>query len=92
MIAYLKTKFDFVIIDSPPLGLISDAEIMAEHSDFSLFVVRHDHSLKEGVKNILGPIDEKSKFWPAAVVYNGIKTRGMRRYGQGYGYGYGYGE
>ena len=91
MIDYLKTKFDFVIIDSPPLGLISDAEIMAEQADFSLFVVRHDHSLKEAVKNILGPIDESSKFWPAAVVYNGIKTRGMGRYGKGYGYGYGYG-
>jgi capsular exopolysaccharide synthesis family protein len=91
MIDYLKSKYDFVIIDSPPLGLISDAEIMAEQADFSLFVVRHDHSLKEAVKNILGPIDESSKFWPAAVVYNGIKTRGMGRYGQGYGYGYGYG-
>jgi tyrosine-protein kinase Etk/Wzc len=91
MIDYLKSKYDFVIIDSPPLGLISDAEIMAEQADFSLFVVRHDHSLKEAVKNILGPIDESSKFWPAAVVYNGIKTRGMGRYGKGYGYGYGYG-
>jgi tyrosine-protein kinase Etk/Wzc len=87
----LKSQFDYVIIDTPPLGLISDAEIIAEHADFSLFVVRHDHSLKEAVKNILGPIDEKSKFWPAAVVYNGIKTRGMSRYGKGYGYGYGYG-
>ena len=94
MIGHLKSKYDFVIIDSPPLGLISDAEIMAEQADFSLFVVRHDHSLKEAVKNILGPIDESSKFWPAAVVYNGIKTRGMGRYGKGYGYGYGsfYGE
>ena len=64
---------------------------MAAQADFSLFVVRHDHSLKEAVKNILGPIDESSKFWPAAVVYNGIKTRGMGRYGKGYGYGYGYG-
>ncbi len=91
MIGHLKSKYDFVIIDSPPLGLISDAEIMAEQADFSLFVVRHDHSLKEAVKNILGPIDESSKFWPAAVVYNGIKTRGMGRYGKGYGYGYGYG-
>lgn len=91
MIQRLKEQFDFVIIDSPPLGLISDAEIMAEEVDFSLFVVRHDHSLKEAVKNILGPINNESKFWPAAVVYNGIKTRGLRGYGKGYGYGYGYG-
>jgi hypothetical protein len=40
---------------------------------------------------VLGPIDKESKFWPAAVVYNGIKTRGLSGYGKGYGYGYGYG-
>jgi capsular exopolysaccharide synthesis family protein len=91
MINKLRTQYDYIIIDSPPLGLISDAEIMAPQADFSLFVVRHDHSLKEAVKNILGPIDQESKFWPAAVVYNGIKSRGMSRYGKGYGYGYGYG-
>ncbi len=91
MISKLRMQYDYIIIDSPPLGLISDAEIMAPQADFSLFVVRHDHSLKEAVKNILGPIDQDSKFWPAAVVYNGIKARGMRRYGKGYGYGYGYG-
>jgi tyrosine-protein kinase Etk/Wzc len=91
MLDDLKERFDYIIIDSPPLGLISDAEIIAEYASFSLFVVRHDHSLKEAVKNILGPIDESSKFWPAAVVYNGVKTRGMGRYGKGYGYGYGAG-
>jgi tyrosine-protein kinase Etk/Wzc len=90
MIHRLKEQFDYVIIDSPPLGLISDAEIMAEEVDFSLFVVRHDHSLKEAVKNVLGPIDKESKFWPAAVVYNGIKRRGITKYGGSYGYG-GYG-
>jgi tyrosine-protein kinase Etk/Wzc len=91
MMSELKEKFDYIIIDSPPLGLISDAEIMADEVDFSLFVVRHDHSLKEAVKNVLGPIDKDSNFWPAAVVYNGIKSRGMKKYGKGYGYGYGYG-
>jgi len=90
MIHRLKEQFDYIIIDSPPLGLISDAEIMAEEVDFSLFVVRHDHSLKEAVKNVLGPIDKESKFWPAAVVYNGIKRRGITKYGGSYGYG-GYG-
>jgi capsular exopolysaccharide synthesis family protein len=91
LLQHLKKEFDYILIDTPPLGLISDSEIMADEADFCLFVVRHDHSLKEAVKNILGPIGRDSKFWPAAVVYNGIKSRGMRSYGSGYGYGYGYG-
>lgn len=91
LIAELRTQFDFVLIDTPPLGLISDAEIMADQADLSLFVVRHDHSLKEAVGKILGPINAESKFWPSAIVFNGLKGRGMSRYGRGYGYGGGYG-
>jgi capsular exopolysaccharide synthesis family protein len=91
MITELRKTFDFVLIDTPPLGLISDAEIMADEADLSLFVVRHDHSMKEAVGKILGPINSDSKFWPAAIVFNGLKGRGMSRYGRGYGYGGGYG-
>ena len=91
MIEEMRKEYDYILIDTPPLGLISDAEIMADYADLSLFVVRHDHSLKEAVEKILGPIKEDSKFWPSAVVFNGLKTRGMTRYGRGYGYGGGYG-
>lgn len=91
MIEEMRKEYDYILIDTPPLGLISDAEIMADYADLSLFVVRHDHSLKEAVEKILGPIKEDSKFWPSAVVFNGLKTRGMTNYGRGYGYGGGYG-
>jgi tyrosine-protein kinase Etk/Wzc len=91
MIHEMRDEYDYILIDTPPLGLISDAEIMADYADLSLFVVRHDHSLKEAVEKILGPIKEDSKFWPSAVVFNGLKTRGMTKYGRGYGYGGGYG-
>ena len=90
MIQSLRERYDFILVDTPPLGLISDAEIMASDADLSLFVVRHDHSLKEAVQKILGPIGEDSKFWPAAIVFNGLKTRGITKYGRSYGYG-GYG-
>jgi capsular exopolysaccharide synthesis family protein len=91
MIKEMRETYDYILIDTPPLGLISDAEIMSEYADLSLFVVRHDYSLKEAVEKILGPINEHSKFWPSAVVFNGLKTRGMTKYGRGYGYGGGYG-
>jgi capsular exopolysaccharide synthesis family protein len=91
LIAELRTTYDYVLIDTPPLGLISDAEIMADYVDLSLFVVRHDHSLKDAVHKILGPINHQSKFWPAAVVFNGLKHRGIGRGKKGYGYGGAYG-
>jgi Mrp family chromosome partitioning ATPase len=91
MIEELRQSFDYILIDTPPLGLISDAEIMAEYVDLSLFVVRHDHSMKEAVSKVLGSMNSSSKFWPAAIIFNGLKGRGMSKYGRGYGYGGGYG-
>ncbi|MEY2764914.1 MAG: hypothetical protein RLZZ205_1338, partial [Bacteroidota bacterium] len=44
MIHEMRDEYDYILIDTPPLGLISDAEIMADYADLSLFVVRHDHS------------------------------------------------
>lgn len=87
----LKIQFDFIVLDTPPLGLISDAEMMAKQCDLSLFVVRHDHSPKEAVKKVLGTKDFANRFPRTVLVFNGLKQRGIGYYGYGYGDGYGYG-
>jgi capsular exopolysaccharide synthesis family protein len=91
LIEELKVQFDFIVLDTPPLGLISDAELMAKQADLSLFVVRHDHSPKEAVKKVLGTQDFANRFPRAVLVFNGLKQRGIGYYGYGYGYGYDYG-
>jgi capsular exopolysaccharide synthesis family protein len=87
----LRVEFDFIILDTPPLGLISDPELMVKEADLSLFVVRHNHSLKEAIRKVLGSDDFRQRFPRTVVVFNGLKQRGVGYYGYGYGLGYGYG-
>lgn len=94
----LKEKYDYIIIDTPPLGLVTDAFLLMRFADVKLFIVR------QGVtnKNIFGSIikDLEDRGIDASIVINGIETNkgyygkryGSYRYGYGYAYGYGYGR
>jgi len=94
----LKERYDYIIIDTPPLGLVTDAFLLMRFSDVNLFIVR------QGVtnKNIFGSIikDLQDRNIEASIVINGIQTNkgyygkryGSYRYGYGYAYGYGYGR
>jgi capsular exopolysaccharide synthesis family protein len=48
-ISYLKTVFDLIIIDSAPVGLVSDTFTIAEYADASLYVIRQRYTLKKQV-------------------------------------------
>jgi capsular exopolysaccharide synthesis family protein len=94
----LKAKYDYIIIDTPPLGLVTDAFLLMRFADVKLFIVR------QGVtnKNIFGSIikDLEDRKLDVSLVINGIETDkgyygkqyGNYRYGYGYAYGYGYGK
>lgn len=94
----LKEKYDYIIIDTPPLGLVTDAFLLMRFADVKIFIVR------QGVtnKNIFGSIikDLEDRNIDASIVINGIQTNngfygkkyGSYRYGYGYAYGYGYGK
>ncbi|MCU4175942.1 GumC family protein [Carboxylicivirga sp. N1Y90] len=47
---YLRSNFDVVIVDSPPVGLVADARMLMQFSDNNLFVVRANYTLKEHMK------------------------------------------
>jgi tyrosine-protein kinase Etk/Wzc len=83
MFQYLKEKFDCVIIDSAPLGLVSDAKILAKHAQATLYVVRQ----RKTPKKQLGPINElhESNVFPNfSLIINDVKAGGVNSY---YGYG-----
>ena len=91
----LKERYDYIIIDTPPVGLVTDAFLLMKFSDVNLFIVR------QGVtnKNIFGSIikDLEKRNLNISIVINGIQTnKGYgygygKKYGYGYGYAYGYG-
>jgi len=85
-IADLKKRYDVIILDTPPIGLVTDARIVLELSDVSLYLVRDKYSKREFIDNINKLKQDGVK--GLGIVYNGIKSTSK---GYGYGYGYGYG-
>ncbi len=90
LFAYLKSNFDVVIIDTAPVGLVSDANLLSEYADATIFVVRHGYTHKPQLELV----DDlyKSKKLPAlSIVINDIRAASMPYYGNhNYGYGHGY--
>jgi len=88
----LKDKYDIIIVDAPPIGLVSDALELQKHADIVSFIIRENYSLKDFVRDI----DERylsKKMKNLSIIYNDFQTGFLKKYGygQGYGYGYGYG-
>ena len=90
----LREKLDFIIIDSPPAGILSDAATLAKYTDATLYVVRQDLA---STNQILESIQTLSNNGVNIIgcVLNQIQA-GTTRYGYGskynntYGYSYGY--
>jgi tyrosine-protein kinase Etk/Wzc len=80
----LRKEYDYILIDSPPYGLVTDSSLIAEHVDATLYLVRFNYTLLDHLKRI-GELQKAKRFSNLSVIFNGVN------YGAGYGYGYGYG-
>lgn len=87
LIAELRKRFEHIIIDAPPVGVVTDAQILEKYADTTLFVLRYDYTPKDRLA-IVDMLYKEARFKNLNLVFNGIKTSG--KYGYGYGYGYGY--
>lgn len=85
-----KTEFDYVIIDTPPAGLLSDSVYLIQNVDASIFVLNTKSSTKK-VINFLEEVIEANSIKNVLLLLNGIARPAKRYYYQGYGYSYGYG-
>ena len=86
---YLNTKVDMLIIDMPPINPITDVYVIAPLCDYTLYVIRHGKVRKNNIK-MLKENMEFHNIKNVALIFNGIKKRGIGQYSCGYGYGYGY--
>ena len=82
---WARANFDVVVIDSAPLGVVSDALTLAKFSDATLYIIRQQYTLKKMVELIDKQYQQK-RLPNMAIVINDVKSEG----GYGYGYGYGY--
>jgi len=87
LMAELKELFDYIIMDAPPIGIITDAQILSVYSDATLYLVRQKVTQKDQVR-IVEDLRKTEKMKNIGIVVNDIVSK---YYGYGYGYG-NYGE
>lgn len=84
----LQDKYDFIIIDVPPVGPVSDAYTLAPFCDATLFVIRHAYTPKVFIERLDGNIKLNNLPSPG-IVFNAVPQRGYGKNNYGYGYGSG---
>ena len=90
LLTLAKQKYDYIIIDSSPVGLVADAFSLGKVEDVTLFILRHSYSYKTTLQFVEKLYTEK-RFKNLGLVVNGITEVGGLGYNYGYGYGYSYG-
>lgn len=86
MISYLRTQYDYVVLDSAPVMLVSDTLQLVEKSDVLLYVVRSEFTEK-GMIDFAAGFQIENQISNMAFVLNSVKPENTR-YGKKYGYGY----
>jgi capsular exopolysaccharide synthesis family protein len=90
LVNFLDSEFDVIILDTPPVVMVTDAYHLSSLADATLYVIRHKYTPKMLVKRI----DENNKvntLKNPAIIFNDVKTRGFMKNNYGYGYDYVYG-
>jgi capsular exopolysaccharide synthesis family protein len=89
LLNYSNEIFDWVIIDTAPVNAITDAYLLANKCDVTLYVIRHGYTPKVFIQR-LDQNNKNNRLNNIAIVFNGIRPRGFGKHHYGYGYGYGY--
>lgn len=92
----VKDKFDYIIIDCPPVEVVADAQIIDRYTDRTFFIIRAG-LLERSMLPELDRLYDEKKYRNMAFILNGTRNDQGRygyshsyKYGYGYGYGYGY--
>lgn len=88
MIEELKKIYDYIILDTPPVGLVSDALELAQFCDATLYLVRQGIT-KKGMLSVVNEKHKRGELHNISIVLNDFENKS--KYGYGYNYGYGYG-
>lgn len=71
---YLRNEYDHIIIDAPPVGLVTDAQLLAKYADITLYVVRAQYTFKRQLE-ILKDLYLNKRFKNIAVIVNDVKVK-----------------
>ena len=94
LIETLRIRYDYILIDCPPVEIVADTQIIEKLADRTLFVVRAGLLERDMLPELQRMYEEK-RYKNMALILNGTEGGGSRygyRYGYKYGYKYGYGS
>ena len=90
LIKEMREEYDYIVIDTSPIGLVPDAYALISNSDLCLYVIRcmqtNKSFCKQTLEQMVDVVDNTEK---VQIVLSDIPTEGRHSYGSGYGYGYG---
>lgn len=86
MIFSLKEKYEYIIIDSPPIGVVSDSFLLTEFADVNIYVVRQGYTNRDAFSNNVKQLQQK-QIKRVSIVINDVPAKGMK-YDYGYEYTY----
>ncbi|MDA3780080.1 MAG: polysaccharide biosynthesis tyrosine autokinase [Bacteroidales bacterium] len=87
---YARQHFDYIVIDTPPVAIVTDALLLNQFADANLFVIRQKYSRKQ-VFDLINNLQKSKKAKNMSILVNDIKVPKYYGYGYSYGYTYGYG-
>lgn len=87
LIQTLQAQFEYIILDTPPIGLVTDAQLLNKYAHLTIYLVRQKYTYRDQLV-IANDLYLTNKIKNMAIVINDIPK--INGYG-GYGYGYGYG-
>jgi capsular exopolysaccharide synthesis family protein len=90
LIQELHQHYDVIMIDTPPVGLVTDGILIMRKADVPIYIVRANYSRKTFLKN-LNRLMRNNQFGRMCTILNDAQAQGASGYGYGYGYGYGQG-
>ena len=80
---YLRSNYDIIVVDTPPVGIVSDAIIIGGQADLTLFILRHRYSYRSSVQ-LLNDLHDQKKLPHLSIVINSIKrNKGFQKEIQG---------
>ncbi|MBO9595201.1 MAG: polysaccharide biosynthesis tyrosine autokinase [Niabella sp.] len=87
----VRKQYDYVLMDTPPVGMVTDAQLLSRYSDLCLYLVRQGYTYKEQL-HLPDDLVTQEKIKPIQLIVNDVRAKGgyYGKYGYGYGYGYGY--
>ena len=87
----LKEEYDYIVLDSPPLGLVSDSLELIKFADATIYMVRQNYT-KRGMFSIINEKYKRGEVANLSYVLNFFDDKAKYGYGYGYGYGHDYGQ